>query len=46
MQMLEDYLYCPQNLVDLEKGPLPEELVTALDEAWRVVQSPDIIYWR
>ncbi|KAF8906055.1 Aldo/keto reductase [Gymnopilus junonius] len=27
-----------QNLVDLEKGPLPEEVVKALDEAWFEVQ--------
>ncbi|KAJ7171727.1 hypothetical protein C8R43DRAFT_1120109 [Mycena crocata] len=23
-----------QNLIDLEKGPLPEEVLKALDEAW------------
>ncbi|TFK42889.1 Aldo/keto reductase [Crucibulum laeve] len=28
-----------QNLLDLEKGPLPEEVVNVLDEAWFVVQS-------
>jgi len=27
-----------ENLVDLEKGPLPEEVVKALDEAWFEVQ--------
>jgi len=27
-----------QNLVDLEKGPLPEEVIKALDEAWFEVQ--------
>lgn len=27
-----------QNLVDLEKGPLPEEVVAALDEAWLLVK--------
>jgi len=35
-----------ENLLDLEKGPLPEEVVDALDTAWRVVDSRDIIYWR
>ncbi|KAJ7286401.1 Aldo/keto reductase [Mycena rebaudengoi] len=28
-----------QNLVDLEKGPLPEEVLKALDEAWLDVKS-------
>ncbi|KAJ7286405.1 Aldo/keto reductase [Mycena rebaudengoi] len=28
-----------QNLVDLEKGPLPEEVLKALDEAWLEVKS-------
>ncbi|KZS98927.1 Aldo/keto reductase [Sistotremastrum niveocremeum HHB9708] len=28
-----------QNLVDLEKGPLPEEVVAALDEAWQLVKG-------
>ncbi|KAJ3931113.1 MAG: Aldo/keto reductase [Lentinula lateritia] len=27
-----------QNLIDLEKGPLPEEVVTALDKAWESVK--------
>ncbi|KAJ3768806.1 Aldo/keto reductase [Lentinula raphanica] len=27
-----------QNLIDLEKGPLPEEVVTVLDEAWASVK--------
>ncbi|KAJ3904977.1 Aldo/keto reductase [Lentinula edodes] len=27
-----------QNLIDLEKGPLPEEVVTAVDEAWASVK--------
>ncbi|KAF8644960.1 hypothetical protein AX16_008163 [Volvariella volvacea WC 439] len=27
-----------QNLVDLEKGPLPEEVLQVLDEAWKLVQ--------
>ena len=35
------------NLTDLEKGPLPEEVVKCLDEAWMTItkaQSPT--YWR
>ncbi|GJE95534.1 aldo/keto reductase [Phanerochaete sordida] len=28
-----------QNLIDLEKGPLPEEVVKALDEAWSSVKG-------
>ncbi|GJE95531.1 aldo/keto reductase [Phanerochaete sordida] len=28
-----------QNLIDLEKGPLPEEVVKALDEAWTSVKG-------
>ncbi|GJE95535.1 aldo/keto reductase [Phanerochaete sordida] len=28
-----------QNLIDLEKGPLPEEVVRALDEAWASVKG-------
>ncbi|KAJ8699836.1 hypothetical protein PTI98_002917 [Pleurotus ostreatus] len=27
-----------QNLVDLEKGPLPEDVVKALDDAWFTVK--------
>ncbi|KIK64065.1 hypothetical protein GYMLUDRAFT_40297 [Collybiopsis luxurians FD-317 M1] len=27
-----------QNMIDLEKGPLPQEVVTALDEAWYSVK--------
>ncbi|KAI0084291.1 Aldo/keto reductase [Irpex rosettiformis] len=34
-----------QNLVDLEKGPLPEEVVKALDEAWVLVQGVATNYW-
>ncbi|EIN07557.1 Aldo/keto reductase [Punctularia strigosozonata HHB-11173 SS5] len=31
--------YIEQNLVDLEKGPLPEDVVKALDEAWGTVKA-------
>ena len=33
------------NLTDLEKGPLPEEVVRALDEAWLVVKPDAPNYW-
>ncbi|KAI0697766.1 Aldo/keto reductase [Cytidiella melzeri] len=34
-----------QNLVDLEKGSLPEEVVKALDEAWLSVSGIATNYW-
>ncbi|THH08200.1 hypothetical protein EW145_g2860 [Phellinidium pouzarii] len=34
-----------QNLVDLEKGPLPDEVVKALDEAWLVVKPYSANYF-
>ncbi|KAI0059909.1 Aldo/keto reductase [Artomyces pyxidatus] len=34
-----------QNLLDLEKGPLPEEVLKALDEAWISVQPYASNYW-
>lgn len=33
------------NLEDLEKGPLPEEVVHALDEAWAVCKGTTPNYW-
>ncbi|PNS20226.1 hypothetical protein CAC42_5676 [Sphaceloma murrayae] len=33
------------NLKDLEKGPLPEEVVKALDEAWLVCKPTTANYW-
>ena len=33
------------NLDNLEKGPLPEEVVQALDEAWRVSKADSTEYW-
>ena len=33
------------NLMDLEKGPLPEEVVKALDEAWMVCKATTANYW-
>lgn len=36
-----------QNLADLEKGPLPDEVVKALDEAWDVyLKGRGPTYWR
>jgi len=34
-----------QNLVDLEKGPLPEEIVQALDIAWLKVKGDASRYY-
>ncbi|KIV77955.1 hypothetical protein PV11_09728 [Exophiala sideris] len=34
------------NLQDLEKGPLPEEVVQTLDEAWGMFASKSPTYWR
>ncbi|KAK4233451.1 NADP-dependent oxidoreductase domain-containing protein [Achaetomium macrosporum] len=34
-----------QNLTDLEKGPLPEEVVQALDEAWAISKADTAVYW-
>ncbi|KAK6441770.1 hypothetical protein LTR95_001994 [Oleoguttula sp. CCFEE 5521] len=33
------------NLKDVEKGPLPEEVVKALDEAWLVAKATTANYW-
>ena len=35
-----------QNLDDGEKGPLPEEVVAALDEARQIVGAEASMYWR
>ena len=34
-----------QNLKDLEKGPLPEEVLQVLDEAWLVCKPTTANYW-
>ena len=34
-----------QNLADIEKGPLPEEVLKALDEAWLVCKPTTANYW-
>lgn len=33
------------NLDNLEKGPLPEEVVQALDEAWAISKAESVDYW-
>lgn len=33
------------NLKDLEKGPLPEEVVKALDRAWEAAKGDQPNYW-
>ncbi|KAK3711175.1 hypothetical protein LTR37_009768 [Vermiconidia calcicola] len=34
-----------QNLKDIDKGPLPEEVVKTLDEAWMVCKATTTNYW-
>jgi aflatoxin B1 aldehyde reductase len=34
------------NLADLEKGPLPDEVVKALDEAWMIAKATAPVYFR
>jgi aflatoxin B1 aldehyde reductase len=34
------------NLADLEKGPLPEEVLHALDKAWAISKASTPSYWR
>ncbi|KAF2231712.1 aflatoxin B1 aldehyde reductase member 3 [Viridothelium virens] len=34
-----------QNLTDLEKGPLPEEVVKMLDQAWAIAKPSSPNYW-
>jgi len=33
------------NLKDVEKGPLPKEVVDALDEAWLIAKPTSVNYW-
>jgi len=33
------------NLTNLEKGPLPEEVVKAIDEAWLIAKADTVNYW-
>ena len=34
-----------ENMLDLEKGPLPEDVVRALDAAWERVRGLSWRYW-
>jgi aflatoxin B1 aldehyde reductase len=34
-----------QNLKDIEAGPLPEEVVQALDKAWNISKVDQPNYW-
>ncbi len=34
------------NLTDLEKGPLPEDVVQTLDLAWQITKASSTTYWR
>lgn len=34
-----------ENMVDLEKGPLPEDVVQALDQGWEGCKGSSIKYW-
>ncbi|KAL2868773.1 aldo/keto reductase family protein [Aspergillus lucknowensis] len=34
-----------ENLQDLEKGPLPEDVVRAFDEAWMLTKATTVVYW-
>ncbi|KAM5472363.1 hypothetical protein MauCBS54593_002954 [Microsporum audouinii] len=42
---VSSYEQLEKNLDDLEKGPLPEEVVAALDEAWMVAKATTANYW-
>lgn len=33
------------NLTNLEKGPLPDEVVQAIDEAWHIAKVDTVNYW-
>lgn len=33
------------NLDNLEKGPLPEDLLKSVDEAWHVAKPDSVHYW-
>ncbi|CAG8930402.1 unnamed protein product [Penicillium salamii] len=35
-----------QNLDELEKGPLPDEVLGALDMAWKITKPSCALYWR
>lgn len=43
---VSSYAQLESNLRDLEKGPLPEEVVKVLDEAWAVSKATTPNYFR
>ncbi|MCJ1306825.1 hypothetical protein MMC25_000468, partial [Agyrium rufum] len=42
---VSSYEQLESNLKDFEKGPLPEDVVKALDEAWLVTKATTANYW-
>ena len=42
---VSSYEQLESNLKDLEKGPLPEEVIKALDEAWLITKPTTPNYW-
>ena len=42
---VSSYAQLEGNLKDLEKGPLPEEVVKVLDEAWLITKPTTPNYW-
>ncbi|KAI9838379.1 MAG: hypothetical protein M1819_005647 [Sarea resinae] len=42
---VSSFTHLQSNLADLEKGPLPAEVVQALDEAWAVAKAQAPNYW-
>jgi aflatoxin B1 aldehyde reductase len=38
-------IYIEQNILDLLKGPLPDDIVAALDDAWEFVKPITGKYW-
>ncbi len=42
---ISSFAQLEQNLADLEKGPLPDEVVKVLDEAWLVTKATAPNYW-
>lgn len=43
---VSSYFQLEGNLNDLEKGPLPDEVVKVLDEAWLITKATTPNYWQ
>lgn len=43
---ISSYEQLEKNLADCEKGPLPTEIVEALDKAWEHARGEAATYWR